>query len=107
MFTSGPSVRIWDADSGECLETIQGNGDVQAMAAGSVSYPNRLISRGLESVVESTTSGESVAWFPVAFSRITTHPSGRKWAALNANDVYILELVGTTQESNQLSPVRP
>ena len=87
-------MRVWDADSGECLETIDGNGNVQAMAAGSVPYPYRLISRGLESVVKTTTSGEPVAWFPVALSEITTHPAGHKCAAAGANHVYILDLVG-------------
>ena len=85
-------VRVWDADSGECLKIR--SGDAGAIVAGPASYPYRLISRGLESLVESATTGETIAWFPVALSRITTHPSGRKWAARHANHVYILELAG-------------
>lgn len=36
------TVRVWDAESGGCLEVIGGSGDVQAIAASSVSESYRL-----------------------------------------------------------------
>ncbi|WP_298863625.1 DUF4062 domain-containing protein [uncultured Gimesia sp.] len=95
------TVRVWDADSGECLQVIEGSSDITTIAAEPESYPRRLIRRDLESVVEPATSGEPIAWFPVPFlyRTITTHSSGRKWAAAAGNYVYILELVGDAVKS--------
>jgi WD40 repeat protein len=92
------TVRVWDAESGECLEVIEGKGDVAAIAAGWCNKRWRALSRGLETVMESTETGEPVAWFPVPLSSIATHPSGRAWAGANANHVYILKLESVDTE---------
>lgn len=94
-------MRVWDAETGEYLEVIEGNGDIQVIAAGSVSSPYRLIDRDLDTIVETATTDEPVALFPVALSKITTHPSGCKWAAADGNHVYLLELVGDATTANE------
>jgi WD40 repeat protein len=88
------TVRVWDARSGACLEVIQGSGDVRAIASGSRAFPWRAVLRGLGSVVMRTDSGKLVAWFPVSFDRIATHPSGRTWAGAAANYLCLITLEG-------------
>jgi len=88
------TVRVWDAHSGECLEVIQGSGDVRAIASGSQAFPLRAVARGLETVVERADNGKTLGWFPVALQHIVTHPSGRTWAGAVANHLYIITLEG-------------
>jgi WD40 repeat protein len=88
------TVRVWDADTGACLEVIQGRGDVAALAAGAASHPWRAIRRGLETVIERTSDGQAVAWFPTALDDIATHRSGRVWAGSAATRLYLIRLEG-------------
>ena len=87
-------VRVWDIESAECLELIEGFGDVNAIAAGSGSFPYRLIGRGLETTLESATSGASIAWYPIALSKIASGPSGLKWSTQCGNYVTVVDLMG-------------
>ena len=82
---------MWDAESGECLEVIEGWGDVQAIAAG---FPFRTITRilrGSDTLIEDTTR-RLMALFPVHLYPLATHPSGRLWAGSSANDLYFIAL---------------
>ena len=88
------SVRVWDAASGECLEVIDGTGDVEAIAAGSDQRPYRALERSGETVIEDARTGAPIAVFPIALKHITTHPSGRQWAGAVSNHVYLLALEG-------------
>ena len=54
--------------------------------------PGRLISHDFETVVESATSGEPIAFLPNALFSITTYPSSHKWTATNGHHVAFLEL---------------
>ena len=87
-------MRVWDADTGACLEVIQGRGDVAALAAGAASHPWRAIQRGLETVIERTSDGQAVAWFPAALRYIATHRSGRVWAGPVETHLYLIRLEG-------------
>ena len=88
------TVRVWDAASGDCLEVIQGFGDVAAIAAPASVFPWRAMSRNLETVIEPASGGEAVAWFPAALEHLTTHPSGRIWAGSVGNHLYLIRLEG-------------
>ena len=59
-------MRVWDAATGDCLEVIQGFGDVAAIAAPASVFPWRAMSRKWETVIEPASGGEAVAWFPAA-----------------------------------------
>ena len=90
------TVRVWDAETGECLEVIRGSGDVTAIAAGaSLGLPWCAIDRSQEIVIEPTGGGDPVGRFPIAFSDITTDPNGRAWAGSARNHLYIITLDGT------------
>jgi WD40 repeat protein len=87
------TVRVWDATSGECLEVIQGFGDVASIAAGGAAFPWRAMRLDLETVIVPAGGGEAVAWFP-AMNDITTHLSGRIWAGSWGNHLYLIRLEG-------------
>jgi WD40 repeat protein len=87
-------VRVWDTHTGECLETIQGSGEVEVIAAGPPKYPWRALIRGQETVIEVGSSGTAVAWFPTRLEDIATHPSGREWAGVASNHLYLIRLEG-------------
>ena len=57
------TVRVWDAESGECSEVIEGQGDVRAIAAEGGTLPFRALARGPETVIEDT-KGRLMALFP-------------------------------------------
>ncbi|MFI5458011.1 MAG: DUF4062 domain-containing protein [Isosphaerales bacterium] len=88
------TVRVWDAATGDCLEVIQGFGDVAAIAAPASVFPWRAMSRNLETVIEPASGGEAVAWFPAALEHLATHPSGRIWAGTVNNHLCIIKLEG-------------
>jgi WD40 repeat protein len=52
------------------------------------------IRMGWETVIQSALTGESRAWFPSAFQRITPHPKSRMWAGTVANHLYLIALEG-------------
>ncbi len=70
------TVRMWDADSGECLGIIEEPVDLPAIARGREACPWQAVARGHETVIEPARGGEPMAWFPVFLWFITTHPSG-------------------------------
>jgi WD40 repeat protein len=100
------SMRVWNAESGECLEVIEGSGDIFAIAAGASRFPFRAVARRLETVIERTDTTQGVCWFPVSLGTIITRPSGRSWALLALGDLYLLTLEGddTLRAGNQPQP---
>jgi hypothetical protein len=87
-------VRVRDAATGECLEVIQGSGDVAMIAASGRAFPWRALRRDMETVIEPVGGGEAVAWFPYAVYTISTHRSGRIWAGSVDNHLYLIRLEG-------------
>jgi hypothetical protein len=83
---------VWDAETGECLEVICGNGDVAAIAAGSAEFPWRALSYHQATIVENSLSGRAVAYLPVEICGITFHPNGRTWAGASGNHLCIISL---------------
>ncbi len=89
------TVRIWDPDSGDCIESIEGFGDVAGIAtsAGPIASSKRrtwrAINRGEEIVVEHAVTKRQVGWLPnVTLVSITTSPSGRQWAGAERDSDY-------------------
>ena len=90
----GGTVRVWDTETGECLEVICGSGDLDAIAAGPAKFPWRALARDQEAVIENGETGNVIARFPIPLKNITTHPNGRTWAGSSANHLYIIRLKG-------------
>ena len=95
------TIREWDARSGECLEIIEGSGDVKAIAAGVSKFPLRAVPSVHETVIEQAEDGKPIAWFPIALAHTVTHPSGRTWAGAVANHLYIISFEGITKTASQ------
>jgi WD40 repeat protein len=94
------TVRLWDARTGEYIEVIQGHGDVLAIAAGASVFRWRARVRNLDTIVEQSTGGATVARFPEPLADIATHPSGRLWAGAKGNHLYLLRLEGAEGEGS-------
>jgi hypothetical protein len=90
----GGMIEVWDAGSGECLETIEGSGEIPAIAAGDASRPWRAIWRREETVIEDTVNGAPVGWFPYGLGLTATHPCGRTWAGIAWNNLHVVTLEG-------------
>lgn len=89
-----PEMRVWDINTGACLEVLEGCGDALSIAAGSEVFPYRALRRRLETVIEDALTAVPVAWFPIPLTRIMTHPSGRIWAGVENNHLRIVALEG-------------
>jgi len=94
-------VRVWDAQTLQCLEVIQGRGDVAAIAAGASEFPLRALAHVQETVVEQAEDGKPVAWFGTASFEIVTHLSGCTWAGRLVNHLYIITLEGGDKPMTQ------
>ena len=89
-------MRVWDADSGACLEVIPGGSrDVAAISAeGKTSAPWHARRLDLETVIELASCSKPVAWFPIVLTHITMSSSGRTWAGSSVNYLSIIRLEG-------------
>jgi formylmethanofuran dehydrogenase subunit E len=65
---------VWDAETGQCLEVLDGFSDVTAITGGRSKPGYRAFGRNAETVVERE-SGEAVAWFSKKFYILAAHPS--------------------------------
>jgi WD40 repeat protein len=98
------TVRVWDASSGACLGIFQGRHSVTTIAGGPSQFPLTAVSRSQETVVESVTSGNAIAWFPVVLveemtaKTIAAHPSGRIWAREERGYLYLFNCEGAVTE---------
>ncbi len=100
----GP-VRVWDAESGDCLEVIGGTGGPGAAATGPPQCPLLATGRGPVTAVEPAAvglvewfdeerdyTGSALAWFPEAFSHIVPHPGGPTWAGTTGHGLCLFTL---------------
>jgi WD40 repeat protein len=87
-------LQVWDLKAGQCVATTEGFGDVRAVAAGKSRYPWQATGHGLETVIRSAATGDTVAWFPTPLRAITTFPSGRTWAGVHDDTLCLVTLEG-------------
>jgi WD40 repeat protein len=89
-------LRLWDVRQGACAETVEGIGDLEALAARK--FPCRAVGRGLETVIE-TAAGEPVAWFPDVLAAVVTRADGCTWGGRSGNHVYLIRLEEVRSET--------
>jgi WD40 repeat protein len=88
-------VRLWDLQSGECVRRIGGTADALAVAAGWPRFPWLAIGHRWETSIEPARHrGPPVAWLAGTLHRLTSHPSGRLWAATHGRYVEVFALEG-------------
>ena len=97
--------KMWDVNSGKCLETfpevdvstwsLTGSRSAQTAQAWCTlrAWP---CGRTLETVLAQAGSGRPVAWFPHAVHLMSIDPTGNSWAfsTVNGNHLYIVHLEG-------------
>jgi len=88
------TVRLWDAETGECLAIHPGTSDALSVAEGPAEHPFAVFVRGLETDVEDVRQGKVIAGFHVNIEHITTHPTGVIWAGTIGNHLAFLKLEG-------------
>jgi hypothetical protein len=76
------------------MEVIQGDGDVDAIAAGAQQFPWRAMARDSEITVEEAVTGHAIAWYPEVIDHLTTHPHVPRWAGAIKNHLCLLQLEG-------------
>jgi WD40 repeat protein len=92
------TVRLWDIQSGKCLEILRGRGDVKAIAEGAAVLPCRAMVREGETVIEPATGGEPIAWLADALGPLSTHPEGSAWAGGVNSHLVLLQLEGPSPQ---------
>jgi WD40 repeat protein len=90
---AGQTVRVWDAESGKCLEVIQGSNNPFAAVTPS-SFRWQATLKDAETIIEDGETGQAVAWLVLAPSCLTAHPSRGSWAGTIGNDVCLFALEG-------------
>jgi hypothetical protein len=88
-----PGARVWDAGTEACREVIPDAGDSAALAADATAVPWRAERHAIETPIEATAGGVSLAWFPAALGDITRVPAGwvRAGSARNHHDTVWLD----------------
>jgi len=92
-FSVDNQVRVWDENTGTCVERTQGFSEFAVIAAGSPELRWHAI-RENTTAIEDAVSGRIVAWFPESFTDVASHPSGIGWAGVYSNHFQILSLEG-------------
>jgi len=88
---------VWDAETCECVQRIEGETDLKAAAADPLQVPFRGVSRDRETVIERADSGVPIHWFPATLKHIAAHPRGRTWAGASGSHLYIITLEGVIE----------
>jgi WD40 repeat protein len=83
-------IKIWHVESGRCLETVDGYGDVDAVAASLNEL--RAIVRGSETVVQHPLTSRDVAWFPCTPRFIRVHSESMTMVVALGGQLRILRL---------------
>jgi WD40 repeat protein len=89
--TEDQTRRVWKVATGECLAVIPKTRDFPS-AVSPLEY-RAMPKDGLETSIESATSGE-IAWWPEELEGIATHPSGRTWAGITGRSLCMFRLEG-------------
>jgi WD40 repeat protein len=61
----------------------------------------QLVTHAREAGTDRANDGKQIAWFPVALEYIASDTSGRKWAGVVADHLYIVSLEGTEESATQ------
>ena len=96
--TFEPETRVWDAETGECLEVSYGSGDADEIAeslnAGLSDRANyRATVHGEETIIVDAATRLPVARYPVAIEHIKGSSRGQ-WAGSRGHEVCIIQLEG-------------
>lgn len=98
------TIRVWDSESGDVLDTIAAGSDLAAVVAGAVRYPLRVELCAFETVIAEVGAATMVACCPLEMRKIVTLFTGLEWAAVRGNQLYVLSVVGYATGKEAGSP---
>jgi WD40 repeat protein len=88
------TVRVWNAITGEGLETGVGKMDLEALAAGPEAYRWWASRRDMKLVIGDAATSQELAYLAATPNYVVTHPNGRLWAAAAGNHLMLFALEG-------------
>ena len=92
--SSNFETRIWDVETSRCLEVINGQTDINALAAGSILQPYRVIAQDGETIIYLADTGDTVGWWPDALSSLAAHQSGLVWIGASGKYITLIKFEG-------------
>jgi serine/threonine protein kinase len=81
------------------VNILLGDSDLRAVAEGSDQYPYHVVALKPCTLIESATTDDIVAGYPLPLSHICLHPNGRTWCGAFGQEVHILHLEGPVARS--------
>lgn len=84
--------RVWDAQSGEFLEGVQGESGGPEAAGSPVHLPFEASRRAEEMVIQVATTDMVIGWFPTLLDNLSPYPDGRAWAGSIENHLTLIRL---------------
>jgi WD40 repeat protein len=79
------TIRIWEVTNGHCAAIIHGIADVAALAASGSETRWWALTDDCETTIRTIATDQAVAWLPLEFHFLVTHPAGRVWAGSAGN----------------------
>jgi WD40 repeat protein len=87
------TARVWSLVNGQCLEVLSIGRPTGWPSDERNSGAWKAVVQESETVIESTTDGRCVAWFPDVLRCVTSYSSGRTWAGTCVNHLFLISLV--------------
>ena len=84
------AVLVWDVSTGKPIKEF-----TDFISNAPKQFPLQAVTSDLDVSVRRAASGNPVAWFPVNFDNIVTHPSGHIWAGLSHGNLFLIKLEGS------------
>ncbi|MDQ2974882.1 MAG: WD40 repeat domain-containing protein [Acidobacteriota bacterium] len=97
---------VWDLESGEPIESIDGLVDPTAIADGS-RFPLRALVQRRELKIQSAQTARVIARLPISMVGLATHPEGRTWAGFSGEHVILFRLEGWYGDPGQVPSASP
>ncbi len=82
------TMRVWNVETGECLQVIPSRGETLAFAQGARYFPLRALVRCNEVAIEDASTGNTVAFWALPVNIIVIHPNGRTWCGSASNHLW-------------------
>ena len=105
------TIRVWDTCTGSCQEMCGECDDVDVIAREITGVSLRAVCRDQQTVIELASTGEPIAWFPVAVDVSSVRcidPCGHTWAGLAGEYVHIITLENPPEPADsRRSPGQP
>src|SRR5262249_43197101 len=88
------TMRVWDILERVCVAVLDSDGDAAALAGGADRFPWLALRGRVETVIQSATTAQAVAWLPTRLYHPAPRCDGRTWAGAGGKDLCLFTLEG-------------